>query len=1288
MPRIALAGAPVLLGILAAATTGHAQTPQPVILNWVWHNEGDPLKSAPEGTRYYRRTFTLERYVDEGTLEVTATGRFTAWVNGTQVGEGEGPGRVYAFDARPLLSGGKNAIALLVHHASTGPAGLLARLAYVPNGQSRTAIVSDETWRSSAKTTPGWQKTDFDDGGWGVARVLGPYGKTGPWKGLTWDSGSDDRFQVPPGFRVEMAARNPKADDPFSLINLTFDARGRLLVSQEKGPILLCTQPNREGVFQSVRPYCRQVTGCQGMCWVRDALLLVGDGPDGVGLYRCRDSKGRDETDDIKLLYKFKGEMGEHGPHAVLHGPDDCVYVVSGNHAWLKVDQLASNSPLTRWPHGTMGPDQGKPGTTEDVLLPRQNDARGHAANILAPGGTIWRLDQDGCRPALVAAGFRNHFDAAFSPRAELFTFDSDMEWDEGLPWYRPVRICHCPPGADFLWRTGASNTPAYYIDSLPPAKETGRGSPVGMEFYDHDAFPSRYRGAYFLGDWSLGLIHVAWLERVGASYEAKVERFCRGNPMNVTDLAVGPDGALYFTMGGRGSPGGVYRILYGKPLHASRSDDVEGLLSQPQALSAWARARVDKSLQHLGREQAVRDLLRVARDTGRSADARIKALNLVQNCGTPPPAELLEGMLHDSDAEVRSHALWLLGVNKYREAADAIRACLRDPDLFVRRRACEAAIRAEVPSTADDLWPLLGNSDRFLRTAARLVLERLDVGTWIARLAQESNDRIALEAIIALCKTGQAGPHTGVIFDRLERVAAGADLQRLLDQLRTLQLALVHTGIRPESVRRLASACAGMFPHRDWRVNRELAILLTAFARERLLSQPIHERLLASLESSRDSRAQQIHYFYCLRLLHEGWSAQQKHSLLAWYDATKDWRGGASFTPYLENILRDFEPAFTAEDRSWVVSQGLALPMAAAGLLRSCPAKDVPAPDALRRLYDHAGSALPKLQADNLRDAIIEAMARAASRGADDALLAIGQKDPGQRDSILRALARHPTDHTWLFLVEGLASTNPVVLFDLIVSLKKSELKPRTDDAPTYRNLLVAATKLDPTNRWKVVELLRHWSGGKQFGADEGDWQPELAAWGRWFGQTFPKQAPLTNVAAEAAAESKYKYDDLLVFLEKDPAGRRGDPIRGRTVFEKAQCLKCHRFGREGEGIGPDLTTVSKRFNRQYMLESILLPSKVISDQYRSTVIVTRKGLRITGLAAPQGELVTVLQSDATKITLKRAEIEERLTSLVSVMPERLLDPLTRQEIADLFAYLESEPSAPKPLDDARKAP
>ena len=92
-------------------------------------------------------------------------------------------------------------------------------------------------------------------------------------------------------------------------------------------------------------------------------------------------------------------------------------------------------------------------------------------------------------------------------------------------------------------------------------------------------------------------------------------------------------------------------------------------------------------------------------------------------------------------------------------------------------------------------------------------------------------------------------------------------------------------------------------------------------------------------------------------------------------------------------------------------------------------------------------------------------------------------------------------------------------------------------------------------------------------------------------------------------------------------------------------------------------------------LLESLIHPSKVISDQYRSVLLVTKKGRQLQGLAAPQGDTVTLLQSDGTKVTLRIDEIDQQFASLVSVMPERLLDPLTRQEIADLVAFLESQP-------------
>ncbi|HXG10864.1 MAG TPA: HEAT repeat domain-containing protein [Gemmataceae bacterium] len=1272
-------------------------------VQWIWFNEGDPARDAPAETRYFRRVFTIDRPVanpvDEATLDITADNRFTVWVNGVEVGRGDDGKAVFRFDVRRHLVHGKNVLA--VEAANTeGPAGLLVRLGYVPNGQSRLALFSDGSWKASKKAEEGWQKVDFDDSTWPAVKVLGPYGKVEPWKQVVWPDGGDDRFTVPPGFRVEPVVRpNPKgleavnprtkAKLPFSLVNLTFDAKGRLLLSQENGPILLGTEPDDQGVFQSVKHYCEQVRNSQGMCWVKDALLLVGDGPQGTGLYRVRDTDGDDRTDEVKLLHKFKGGMGEHGPHAILHGPDDWLYLVIGNHAWAQIgpeiaknganpEKLADNSPLLRWPTGGMGPDQGQPGTTEDVLLPRLNDARGHAANILAPGGTIWRLDHEGKNMSLVAAGFRNQYDAAFSPTGELFTFDSDMEWDEGLPWYRAVRVCHCPPGADFVWRTGSANTPDYYIDSLPPVLETGRGSPVGVEFYDHVAFPAKYRGALFLADWAIGVIFAVHLERAGASYKGRAERFCVGAPMNVTDLAVGPDGALYFTMGGRGSQGGVYRIVYSG---AKIDPNDKGWL---QPLSAWGRASnqqlFDGIAKGLGEERFKGFLLAgvFARKDGLpTPPERAARMTILQTHNLTIEPDSLQALLRDDSPEVRAQAIWMIGIKPIQEASGLLIAALKDRDALVRRRACEALIRAGIEPPVDAVWPLLSDKDRFVRTAARLVLQRIDPKQWADRMMQEKDDHTALEAIIALCKINRAAPYEEPIFRRLQQVKPGDHVPALLDHLRTIQMALIHTSGSAALVQPLAERCWQLFPHRDWRVNRELAILLTHYRKHGLLNKPVHAKLLEELLRNKDDRPQQIHYFYCLRLLRDGWTAEQKAQLLAWYEPTATWIGGHSFTPFLENILRDFQSGgiFTAEDRARLVARGHETPWTAVSLLRATPEKDLPPPKVLAELYERVALAGPRPKANELKEFLVSAIGRSKSPEAQEALRKIaGAKDPAFRDAIVRGMIGSPSAENFPFLVGGLDSTQPALLLDVIAALKKVPVRPKPEDPAPFRALLLASRRLPEKERWQAVELLRQW-GNKSFGAEPGEWKEELAAWSKWFAQTFPQEPPLPDVAGDKPVASKYKFEELLTFLEKDPAGRSGDPVRGRAAFEKAQCLKCHKYGSEGEGIGPDLTTVSKRFKRADILESIYYPSRVISDQYRSTLIATKKGQQIVGLAAPQGDTITVLQSDGTKVTLHQDEIERQVAALESVMPPNLLDLLSKQEIADLFAFLESEP-------------
>jgi putative heme-binding domain-containing protein len=1231
-------------------------------MQWIWFDEGDPLASAPAETRYFRRVFDLDRpggnALRSASLEITADNSFTVFVNGARVGSGDSWSSLYRFDVRAQLVNGKNVLAVAAHNEG-GPAGLVVRLRCTVAGKKPLAVVSDGAWKVSKAPVKDWQSLRFDDSKWSKARVLGPFGKLGPWGSGAAAPGKrvPVRFTVPEGFKVERAVAEPSDRGPFSLVNMTFDGRGRLLLSQEGGPILVCGKPDKDGVFGEVSDYCTLVRNCHGMVWVKDSLYLVGDGPKGTGVYRCRDTKGAGRIDEATLLHRTNGGMGEHGPHALAHGPDGMLYFVLGNHAFVRIgpklapnpEKLAANSPLVRWPTGGMGPDQGRPGTTEDVLLPRLNDANGHAANILAPGGTIWRMGLDGKDMALVAAGFRNHFDAAFSPAGELFTFDSDMEWDIGLPWYRAVRASHCPPGSDFVWRTGAANTPSYYIDSLPPLHETGRGSPVGVTFYDHHRYGPKYRGAFLMADWSLGIIYAVHLKRKGATYTPEVEKFCTGTPLNVTDLEVAPDGAVYFTMGGRGTHGGVYRIV---PTSAGTTapeaaSAVERVLALEQPLSAWSRARAEKIFSE-SRKEVVAGLLAKAQSTKAPASQRIRALTLLHLHGSTPPREGLVKLLSDGDADVRAQAVYLLPLAAPSACKEELVRCLADRDALVRRRACEALIRAGAEPPVEAVWPLLSEEDRFVRTAARLVLQRIDASKWLPRMEKESKDLIAWEAIVALCKTGQVEANLDRILARLNQPAP-TGVQPLLDWVRVVQLVCCQTGKAPAPLAEIGKACLALFPHADRMVNRELAILLAHLRRTGVIDAPVHAALLDAMKASTGDREQQIHYFYCLRLLHDGWTKEQKAALIDWYEQTRAWSGGNSFTPFLANIFRDALGAFDVADRKAILADGAHKPLTSLAL-------------AGRLANDRQPELLPELK-------------KLAAVAGKTSLPRGSELQRALSEAILRTACEHPKAEYYADLLGGLSSPNKLIVFDTLAALTKVPARPKPDDPTAFRAVLLASRKLDASNRWKAVELLRHWTDNKQFGADKGQWKPELEAWSRWFGQTFPKEPALPDVEGDRPTPSKYAYADLLDYLTRGE-GQKGDAKRGRTVFEKALCLKCHKYGKEGEGIGPDLTTLVKRFKRADVLESIYYPSKVISDQYRSTTIVTLKGQRIEGLAAVQGDMITVLQSDGSKVTLRKKDIEQQFASLVSVMPEKLLDPLTRAEIADLFAFLESEPA------------
>ncbi|MCC6494317.1 MAG: hypothetical protein IT424_15000 [Pirellulales bacterium] len=245
------------------------------------------------------------------------------------------------------------------------------------------------------------------------------------------------------GFRIELVYAPALANEG-SWVSLTVDGRGRLIASDQYGLLYRVTPAPLGGDAGQSRcePIRVGVGAAQGMTFVNDALYVMVNAPgDAIssGLYRVTDTNGDDRFDQAEELAPLRGS-GEHGPHAVIASPDGkSLYFCAGNY---------TRSPVFR-------KSRVPAGWGEDQLLPRLDDPAGQANGVPAPGGWIVQCDLNGQQCELMSVGYRNIYDMAFNEDGELFTCDSDLDVDIGVPWYRPPAVLHVTSGADYGWRGG-----------------------------------------------------------------------------------------------------------------------------------------------------------------------------------------------------------------------------------------------------------------------------------------------------------------------------------------------------------------------------------------------------------------------------------------------------------------------------------------------------------------------------------------------------------------------------------------------------------------------------------------------------------------------------------------------------------------------------------------------------------------------------------------------------------------------------------------------------------------
>ncbi|MFN5805707.1 MAG: heme-binding protein, partial [Opitutia bacterium] len=413
----------ILLALLIAPL-GLAET------QWVWTQRNNVSNQQV----WARAAFDLAEIPAKAELLATADNHCEVWINGKLLGGSDDWGQAFGAEIAKQLRKGRNVVAVLARND-----GGIAALSFRITADKKVLAESGKGTKVTEKNPgKGWESAGFDDAKWESATVVKPMG-AGPWGnvfggGKTASNGKrapattvaqPEELILRPGFAADLVHTVPKAEQG-TWVSLAVAPNGDLYAGDQGGMLwrVSLADPSRPSVTKVETKFF----GCHGLLFAHGALYACTSEKGKGDVWRLRDPKGDFSWSEQELIRPLKGS-GEHGPHQLVLAPDGSILVVGGNHTKLPDDEVAG-APVRRW--------------DEDDLLKKFEDPNGHASGIKAVGGWIARMDKDGKNWVRRTVGFRNAYDCAIAPDGDIFSYDSDMEWDMGAPWYRPTRIYLC----------------------------------------------------------------------------------------------------------------------------------------------------------------------------------------------------------------------------------------------------------------------------------------------------------------------------------------------------------------------------------------------------------------------------------------------------------------------------------------------------------------------------------------------------------------------------------------------------------------------------------------------------------------------------------------------------------------------------------------------------------------------------------------------------------------------------------------------------------------------------